>query len=197
MRGRIVRPVLFEAASACSVWSHSLSPRFGDFYGGLLHPLTALEHVAPLVGLGLFAGQQGRAAGRMLLWLLPAALAMGAVFGMWLNVTEPVEQTLLILLRLTFVLVGALVAGAWPLPQSMVAFIAIAVGLFHGAANTFDAPAQLAAHLYVSGVALAGFTVTALVSALAVSLKVEWQKIALRVLGSWLAAIGILMLGLG
>lgn len=32
----------------------------GDFYAGMLHPLTAIEFVLPMVALSLLAGQQGR-----------------------------------------------------------------------------------------------------------------------------------------
>ena len=31
--------------------AHSVNKQFGDFYGGMLHPLTALEHLLPILGL--------------------------------------------------------------------------------------------------------------------------------------------------
>ena len=55
----------------------------------------------------------------------------------------------------------------------------------------------VAAHLFVRGVALIGFMAAAVVSAatLALSSRAEWLRIGVRVAGSWIAAIGILMIG--
>ena len=56
---------------------------------------------------------------------------------------------------------------------------------------------DVAAHMFVPGVALIGFAAAALVSAttLALSARAEWLRIAVRVAGSWIAAIGILLIG--
>jgi urease accessory protein len=56
---------------------------------------------------------------------------------------------------------------------------------------------DVAAHLFVPGVALIGFVAVAVVSAatLALTARAEWLRIAVRVAGSWIAAIGILMIG--
>lgn len=45
------------------------------------------------------------------------------------------------------------------------------------------------------GVALAVFVLVALVAALVVELRAAWARIAVRVAGSWIAAIGLLLLG--
>jgi hypothetical protein len=47
------------------------------------------------------------------------------------------------------------------------------------------------------GIAAVTFVLVALVSALVVSLRAAWARIAVRVVGSWIAAIGLLMLGWG
>jgi len=49
--------------------------------------------------------------------------------------------------------------------------------------------------LSLLGAALAVFAVITLVAALVVSLRTYWTRIAVRVAGSWIAAIGLLMLG--
>ena len=69
------------------------------------------------------------------------------------------------------------------------------VGLMHGFLNGAESAA--------SGIGLVGFVgslaalavVATLTSAAAVSLAQGWTRIAVRVAGSWIAAIGILMLG--
>jgi len=45
------------------------------------------------------------------------------------------------------------------------------------------------------GIGCAVFTMVALGAALVVSLKIPWARIAIRVAGSWIAAIGMLWLG--
>ena len=58
--------------------AHLVNTDLGPFYGGLVHPLTALEDLLPLMALGLLAGQQGASAARRMLVLLPLGLAGGA-----------------------------------------------------------------------------------------------------------------------
>ena len=45
------------------------------------------------------------------------------------------------------------------------------------------------------GITVAIFVLAALVSALVVSLRRPWARIVVRVAGSWIAAIGLLLLG--
>jgi hypothetical protein len=41
-----------------------------------------------------------------------------------------------------------------------------------------------------------GIAAVGIFAALAVSLEIPWQRIAIRVVGSWIAATGILVIGL-
>ena len=47
----------------------------------------------------------------------------------------------------------------------------------------------------VLGIAVAVFVVVALLASLAVSLRMHWMRLAARVAGSWIAAVGLLMVG--
>ena len=91
----------------------------------------------------------------------------------------------------TLLVLGALVALDRSLPLGFVASLAAALGLFHGYLN---GAAQLGA-LGLAGVAATLFVVVALVAALVLSLRAPWSRIAVRVAGSWLVAISMLMLG--
>ena len=174
--------------------AHSLSSRFGDFYGGMLHPVTALEHALPIFALGLLAGQQGARAARWLLLVFPFALLLGAA----LAIVAPALPWVPVLNRASFALLGALVAGAWRLPLPLMAGLAALFGLSHGYENGSALTPEVAAHLFVPGVALIGFMAAAVVSAvtLALTAKAHWLRIGVRVVGSWIAAIGILMVGM-
>ena len=98
--------------------------------------------------------------------------------------------------RLTLVVVGLLVAAAARVPLPILGTTALVLGLSHGVENTVDISSSVAMHLFVPGVVVAGIAMVAIFAAVAASLAVPWQRIAIRVLGSWIAAIGILVIGL-
>ena len=160
----------------------------------MLHPVTALEHALPLFALGLLAGQQGARTARWLLLVLPLALLLGATIA----VAAPGLAWIPVLNVASFAVLGALIAGAWRLPLPVVAALAALFGLSHGYENGMAMTPDVAAHLFVPGVALIGFVAAAVVSAatLALTARAEWLRIAVRVAGSWIAAIGIMMIGL-
>jgi len=66
---------LFQPAPAAA---HLVNTRFGNFYDGMLHPLTAMEHMIPWLAIGLLAGPQPKA-GRWMLLTFPIGLALGTV----------------------------------------------------------------------------------------------------------------------
>jgi hypothetical protein len=81
------------------------------------------------------------------------------------------------------------------MPFSVLGGAALLLGLSHGVENTVDISPSIAMHLFVPGVVVAGIAMVAIFAAIAVSRKVPWQRIAIRVVGSWIAAIGILVIG--
>jgi urease accessory protein len=190
---RLAAALVVAFASPGLAFAHSLSNRFGDFYGGMLHPVSALEHALPIFALGLLAGQQGARTARWLLLVFPLALLLGAAF----TTLAPALPWVPVVNTASFVLLGALVAGAWHLPLSAMVGLAALFGLSHGYQNGNAMTPGVAAHLFVPGVALIGFMAAAVVSAatVALSTRAEWLRIAVRVAGSWIAAMGILMIG--
>jgi hydrogenase/urease accessory protein HupE len=92
-------------------------------------------------------------------------------------------------------ILGTLVAVELPLPLPAVTALALGLGLGHGVLNGV---AMQQAGTGVRGLlgSLAALVVlVALVAAGVVSLHQQWTRIAVRVAGSWMAAIGLLMLG--
>ena len=124
-------------------------------------------------------------------FVLPAAWLLGGLWGL----QQQVELSLPYLPAITLLTLGALVAADRPLPLPVVTGIALVLGLLHGYSN---GTAMAQAGLGLSGLLRIGcsvFTIVALVAALLVSLKIPWARIAIRVAGSWIAAIGMLLLG--
>jgi len=179
-------------AMATSAQAHTAAKEVGDFYAGFLHPVTALEHVLPLLALGLFVGQQGHRATAALL-VFSLMLMLGAASALWL----PAMPYVGLLNILSAVLLGGLVAAAWRLPIALVQGLAVVFGLSHGFANGTAVAGAIKPYLFIPGVGVAGLIVPAwamVATDFVLRQKAGWMHIAVRVAGSWIAAIGILVL---
>ena len=96
---------------------------------------------------------------------------------------------------LSLLALGGLTAASSRLSPAWATVFAVALGLLHGGLN---GAAIAAAEREASGlVGIAGtvFVVVALAAASAVSLRAAWARVAVRVAGGWIAAVGLLMLG--
>ena len=172
--------------------AHLVSARFGDFYSGMWHPLSALDHLLPMLALSMLGAQQGAAGARRVLFDFCAALLAGTTLAaLW-----PGFESVSWLNLASFVVLGLLVASATRPALTVMRALAVGFGLTHGYANGLAVTPATVTHLFVPGVAVAGIVLLTLVSALVVSARLEWQKTAMRIAGSWIAAIGVLMLAL-
>jgi urease accessory protein len=179
---------------AGSADAHSMVKGVGDFYAGLLHVLTALEHVLPFIALSLLAGQRGmKAQAEAVLLVFPVALMAGAAAALWL----PPLPGLAFFNIASAILLGALVAAARPLPRAVFYGLVVVFGISHGFANGEAITQTTKAYLFILGVGLSGLAVLAygtLMVDFLLKRKAGWITIAVRVAGSWIAAIGVLVL---
>ena len=95
----------------------------------------------------------------------------------------------------SFILLGAPVAADLRIADGAVAALAGGLGLVHGFWNGPALAGGGPGALGLLGISAVAFVLVALASALVVSLKAPWTRIAVRVAGSWIAAIGLLLLG--
>lgn len=180
--------VLVLCACASEAHAHLVGDAFSPFYGGLVHPLVSPQDVMALLGLGLLAGLGGPAAGRWLLITLPLAWMAGMSFAPWCIVPE------LPAILLT-ILVGVLVAVGRPWSPVVVGVLALLVGIMHGVGNGQELTHVSRRFLATVGIISAVAMFSALLAGQVVMMRRPWMQVLLRVLGSWLAAIGLLMLG--
>ena len=173
--------------------AHLTDTGLGPIYDGIAHLLLSFDDLLPVIALALLAGLNGARAGRLVLFILPAAWLAGGSAGVLAgSAAVPPFVTSLSLLAL-----GLLTAASARLAPALVAGLAIVLGGVHGWLN---GAAIAAAGREASGlIGIAGtiFVLVALASALAVSLHQPWTRIVVRVTGSWIAAVGLLMLGWG
>jgi hydrogenase/urease accessory protein HupE len=176
-------------ASAGRAEAHAVSTAVGDFYGGALHLVSAPDHLLTILGLGLLLGRGRReVAAEPLVFVLPLALATGGLVA-W-SPAPPAAFGVASLL-----LVGGLLAAGLAPPRQVMAVLVLAVGLGHGFANRAGMTG-VDTRSFVAGVALAGFLLALYAMALARQARSFRAGIAVRVVGSWIAATGILVFGM-
>jgi len=157
---------------------------------GLLHPLLAPAHVVALAGLAVAAGRAG------LRLATVAAFAPGLIAGLgalaWGVGETPAPDVLLAVAGFCGILAAALPrVPAW-LVVALAPIVGIAIGL--------DSPPEVTslkeAVLMLLGTACGGVIAFAVLALAAFVLGGVGRGIVLRVAGSWVAAIAILVLAL-
>lgn len=164
----------------------------GDFYAGMLHPVVTIETVLPMVALSLLAGQQRRETAIHLLAAFPTALIVGALLASLGNAPFFLG---IVQLMLTAGF-GVLVASARRVPSWLLVALGVMLGISVGWANAAELVGQASRSRFIAGLAVVGLLLLVYGNGLVRNLKWEWAQIAVRVIGSWIAAVSILVLGL-
>jgi hydrogenase/urease accessory protein HupE len=171
--------------------AHLVNTGLGPFYDGVSHFALTPEDFLPGLALALLAGQRGSRASRLALFALPGAWLAGGTAGL----AFPTVSAATVLTSVSFLALGGLVAAEARLRACWVAGLALAVGLLHGYLNgAAMAEAKLGA-LGLVGIVATLFATVALAAALVVAIRAPWGRVAVRVAGSWIVAVGLLLVG--
>jgi hydrogenase/urease accessory protein HupE len=163
-------------------------PGVSDFYAGMLHPVTTTEFLLPLLALSLFAGQQQKSGRLLALVLVPCALLVGAAGALLTAAHLPLEP----LAFAAMMLLGTAVALDRSMPIAVVVALVLFPAAVVGWSNGAEIDAQMSAWRFVAGLLLLGTTLVAYGIGLRARFDASWVRIACRVLGSWIAATGLL-----
>jgi urease accessory protein len=181
--------------SALLLWpwcaeAHLVTTGLGPVYDGIGHLLVTPEDLLPVLALALFAGLRGAGPGRRVLGVLPSAWLVGWCVGLLAHRLPgfPIPA-------LSLLILGTLVAADLRLPPPAVTALAVGLGLVHGVLNGVAMQQAGTGVLGLLGLLAALCVLVALVAAGVVSLHHQGTRMAVRVAGSWMAAIGLLMLG--
>ena len=190
------RGLIVAAGAALLLWparahAHLVTTGLGPLYDGVSHLFVTFDDLLPVVAMALLAGLNGPAAGRRALFTLPVAWMAGGVAG-YLHgaVVLPLGVT-----AASFLILGVLTAADRRLPTAAVTALAALLGLLHGWINGAGIAVAGREVSGLIGIGAAIFVLVAIGSALVVTLRRPWTRIAVRVAGSWIAAIGLLLLG--
>jgi hydrogenase/urease accessory protein HupE len=173
--------------------AHLVTTGLGPLYDGISHLLLSVDDLLPVVAMALLAGLNGRTAGRRALFTLPPAWLAGGLAGHAAGAPPlPGAAT-----AASFLVLGVLTAADRRLSPGAVSVLAVALGLVHGWLNGAGIAEAGREALGLAGIAGAIFVLVALAAAFVVSLQARWARVVVRVAGSWIAAIGLLLLGWG
>lgn len=182
----LVAAVAFTAEPALAHGNMAI----GEFYSGALQSLLHFDALLPLLALALWAAQLGEPS----LWHIPlACLAAGvlgsaaATAGFALPGATAAGSFLMLAL-------GLLVAANLRVAAPAAIAIAAVVGLQHGYAGTLGEEAAARRPLLYAVGLLAGTGLLLLhIENIAMRARAFWMQIGMRVIGSWIAAIGLLI----
>lgn len=163
--------------------AHLVTTGLGPVYDGIAHVLFTPEDLVPIVALALLVGLRGKDHARAVLLALPLAWLAGGIAGIALG-HRPGPA----LAAASFLAIGGLVAADARIPLAATVALACAVGTLHGSMSPIGMSGLL-------GIAATAFVLVSLIAAVVRSLRPPWTRIAVRVLGSWIAASGMLLVG--
>jgi urease accessory protein len=189
--------VLLLVAALCvlpvKAVAHSPVEGMNEFYNGVIHPLLVPSHLLLILATGLFLGQRGPRENRLAL----PAFFLASVAGLLLtgSVWAAVVAESLVLTGTLAIGLATAIGRTAPLPLYPAA--GAFAGFFLGLDSTPDSLAgrERVLALAGTGVGLNLWLIYACGIADFFSRK-PWQRIGLRIAGSWLAASSLLVLAL-
>jgi hydrogenase/urease accessory protein HupE len=179
-------------AAATPAQAHLMNSGFGPFYDGLAHPLISPEDLLPALAMTLCAGLSGPRFGRWMLAALPAAWLVGMLAG-W--VLAPPISAPAWGIAVATALTGALAASDLRVPLFALMAWAALIGALHGYDNGRELAGATGGLIAIAGIACALAAIVSLVAGQVAVLQAPMARLAVRVSGSWIAAVGLLMFG--
>jgi len=172
------------------LFAHLVTTGLGPLFDGIGHVLVTPEDFLPVVALALLAGLGGKRYARSVLFTVTGAWLAGGLIGLMTGGSAPLAVT-----ALSFLLLGGLVAADRPVNVQVGVALAVLLGLVHGQMNGAEMKTVGIGVVGLLGTVGCLFVLVSLVTGLVVSLARPWTRIAVRVAGSWIVAIGLLYVG--
>ena len=182
--------VMLIAAPSVAL-AHLVNSGLGPIYDGALHLLLSPGDLLGLLAAALLSGLRGARASRLTVMIMPLAWLLAGVIGL----NTPMLADMQLLAVLSFVILGAMVALDLKLSPFIIAALAGMYGALHGLLNGSALAAIGAGPSTLFGIVMTVLLIALLTSAAIVPLSGVWSRVAVRVAGSWVAAVGILMFG--
>ncbi|MDA8752587.1 HupE/UreJ family protein [Halieaceae bacterium] len=191
MHRRYLAPLLLLAPGIAA--AHSPMQGIGHFYGGILHPVLVPSHLLALLALGLLVGQRGVRAMQIVYPCFLVALLMGLTRAGFSTAAPAGTEPVLLLIAGCC---GLLAALAIPVPRVALALAALLGAFVVGADSGVENLNRQETFGALFGAGVGACIVLIVVAGLAEMPRRDWQRIMVRILGSWCAASAALVLAL-
>ncbi len=176
--------------SAATASAHSEGGSAGGFSSGFGHPLTGLDHIVAMVAVGLWGAILGGRAMWTLPVVFPMVMAVGGALGVMGVAVPGVEMGI----ALSGVVMGLMVTFAARPPVWVAAVIVGFFAIFHGHAHGEEMPEASNAMAYAIGFVISTGLLHLAGIAFGLLSKWPWGRIAIRVGGGAIAAVGVAFL---
>lgn len=177
----------FIALTPAMAFAHSGHGPTSGLATGLAHPITGLDHLAAMIGVGLWAAQRGGRA----LWLVPLVfvlvMTLGGALGM-ASVAMPLVEPGIVA---SVLVIGVLVAAAVRLPLVASALIVGLFALVHGHAHGAELPDTAAGLTYGIGFILATICLIGCGVAFGLAAQKVGTSSLVRYAGGAIALVGV------
>jgi hydrogenase/urease accessory protein HupE len=172
--------------------AHSPIEGIDSFYSGLLHPVFVPAHLLLVIALGLFIGQRRVKDNQSAVLAFLVAVAAGLIAA-WFSVGTNIEVFILS----TAAFIGILIVASFAVNPYLCALIAALAGFLLGADSAQETLSGQDKFVTLFGSGLGLYLLLLYPMAAAdVFHKKSWQRIGVRVVGSWIAASSLLVLAL-
>jgi urease accessory protein len=181
---------VFLVLHAADAWAHVERGQATGFVTGLGHPWSGLDHVLAMIAVGLWGAQLGSPA----IWLLPVTFPMVMAMGAFLGLVGMPVPGVEIGIALSALLLGSMILGELRPPLAVAAVLVGVFAVFHGHAHGTELPAGQSGLLYSMGFVMATGCLHGI--GIAIGFIHRWSagRVALRVAGGGIAAMGIFFL---
>lgn len=170
--------------------AHLVNTGLGPVYDGVSHFMLSPETVLACIAVALLGALNGTAAARASVLFGMAGWIVGSVAGLifrWSpNVMICTEIPLLL---------GLAVAFGWKLSASTSRWIAAGAGLVLGLASGAALAQPGPGVRGILGSFVPCFVLLSVIAAVALGAKQQWARTIVRVVGSWITAMSLLMIG--
>lgn len=189
MRSAAATAVLLLAGAmlALPALAHVQQGQAAGFVAGLQHPVSGMDHVLAMVGVGLWGAQLGVPA----IWLLPVTFPLVMAFGGFLGLVGVPLPGVEIGIAASAILLGSMVATQSRPPLWLAAVIVGAFAVFHGHAHGTELPPGHSGLLYSAGFVVATGCLHATGVLIGLVHRWPWGQVALRWAGAGIAVAGL------
>ena len=184
---------VFSLCLPATARAHSTIQGLEGFSGGALHPLTTPAHLLVIVALGLLAGQRSPFDLRGPFVVFVPCLTFALIFAAT-GLVKTVYQPVFVGLALCAAIPVALEKPVPPLAyRTLIAAAALAIGFDSGPET--GSTSVLIKTLLGTGIMVI-FLVFDVAYYASLAMRKHWPRVGVRVLGSWIIAISLMVLAL-